>query len=143
MYSFIKGAWWYDYVDDGTDPNAVQQNFGLYHANYSLKAAACAMSEVGKFLAAYKPVAVKNYDSGLWIAKYTNGTSYTFAVWMQDPGTSIAATITTSGPSGAAVSVRAICHDLAVTGNGSTAIGATISNSPLLFSTMGEWLSVN
>ncbi|MEO8626531.1 MAG: hypothetical protein ABI612_00315 [Betaproteobacteria bacterium] len=143
MYSFIKGAWWYDYVDDGPDPNAVQQNFGVYNANYSPKAAACAMSAVGTFLAANRPVAVKKYDSGLWIAKYTNGTSYTYAVWMQDPGASIPATITTSGPSGAAISVRAICRALAVTGNGSTAIGATISNSPLLFSTMGEWLSVN
>jgi hypothetical protein len=142
MYSFIKGAWWYDYVDDGPDPNAIQQNFGLYHADYTAKAAACAMSEVSKFLADYRPVSVKSYNNGLWVAKYTNGTSYTHAVWMQDAGTSIRATVTSYWPNGAAVSVRAICRDLAVTGNGSTAIGATISNSPLLFSTMGEGLSV-
>ncbi|AUU07080.1 hypothetical protein B1209_08295 [Raoultella planticola] len=28
-YSFIKGIWWYDLIDDGKNKNEIQQNFGL------------------------------------------------------------------------------------------------------------------
>ncbi|MEO8628724.1 MAG: hypothetical protein ABI612_11570 [Betaproteobacteria bacterium] len=142
MYSFIKGAWWYDYVDDGTDPNSVQHNFGLHRADYSAKPAACAMGEIGKLFAANKPVSMQRYESGLWVAKYTNGTSFTYAVWLQAPGATLRATVGSAGPAGAIISARGICKDTGATGNGSTAVTVTLTNSPILFATTGSWVSI-
>ncbi len=142
MYGYIKGAWWYDYVDDGTDPNNVQHNFGLLRANYTAKPAACAMGEIGKLFAANKPVSVKHYDSGLWIAKYTNGTSYIHAVWLQAPGATLRATVGSVDPAGAVIGARGICKDPGATGNYSSAVSVTLTNSPILFSTTGSSLTI-
>lgn len=32
-YSFIKGVWWYDLIDDGKNKNEIQENFGLLNHN--------------------------------------------------------------------------------------------------------------
>ena len=38
--SYIKGLWWYDLIDDGTDPNNKEHNFGLLYQNEKSKEAA-------------------------------------------------------------------------------------------------------
>ena len=36
---FVKGVWWYDLRDDGTDPNNKEDHFGLLHNDWSPKVA--------------------------------------------------------------------------------------------------------
>jgi hypothetical protein len=42
---FVKGIWWYDLKDDGTDPGDKQDHFGLLHFDWTPKPAWQAMTE--------------------------------------------------------------------------------------------------
>lgn len=138
MYGYIKGAWWYDLRDDGNDPAAKDLNFGLIHNDWSPKPGACAMTEVGKLLSAYRPVSAHRDGNNVWIAKYTNGTDSLFAIWTEVAGATVNAVLATSSPSGARINAHGICQTISISGNGSTSLGATISNNPMLVSTMAD-----
>lgn len=34
---YIKGVWWYDLIDDGTDPNNKEHHFGILNKNFQIK----------------------------------------------------------------------------------------------------------
>jgi hypothetical protein len=138
MYSFIKATSWYDISDDGQDPASVQQNFGLYTYGLAPKPASCAMGEVTRLIAAYRPVSASSSPIGVWIARYSDGANSVFAVWTEQPGLTYNATVSTAGPSGARLDARGICRNANVTGNGSTLLHAVISNSPTLFTTIAD-----
>jgi hypothetical protein len=138
MYSFIRGSWWYDFLDDGNDRTNIQHNFGLYHGD-TPKPAACAMSYVSKLHDAYQAVSARRDANGVWIAKYSNGATSIFAIWTQDPGATVNATLSTRSPAGAGITAQGICRNANVpSGNGSTLLHAVISNSPTILTTIGD-----
>jgi hypothetical protein len=141
MFGYVKGSWYFNLVD-GTDITARDQNFGLYHSDYSAKPTACAMNDVGNILASNTPISVNRDSRGVWIVRYTNASASTFIVWTEDDGTSLDATISATSPSGATLTARGICKGISVTGNGSTLLHATITNSPMVFTTVAAGLSV-
>jgi hypothetical protein len=141
VFGYVKGSWYFTLLD-GTDITARDQNFGLFHADYSPKPAACAMGDVGKILASNKPMSAIGDSRGVWIARYSDGTTSTFIVWIEAVGATVNATISTTSPSGATLTARGICKEVSVTGNGSTLVRATITNSPIVFTTIGAGLSV-
>ncbi len=51
---FVKGFFWYDLVDDGSDLLDKQHHFGLVQVDHSPKAAAAAIGRVSRVLGAYK-----------------------------------------------------------------------------------------
>jgi hypothetical protein len=142
MSRFIKGIWYYDIYDDGSDLTSLYDNFGLYARDHSPKPAACAMGEVNGLLAAYKPVSASQDARGVWVARFDNGTQSVFAVWTEERGATLNATISALAPSGAPIEARGICRSVSVTGNGSPLLRTVISNSPTLFTTIGDSLSI-
>jgi hypothetical protein len=142
MYSYLKGIWWYDFLDDGTDLANIHQNFGLYDYGWEKKPAACTMSDVTRLLAAYTPISLSRDAAGVWHAKYSNGTNSVFALWTQTRGATLSATVTTSGPSGASITGRGICRTVSITGNGSPTLRTVISNSPTLFTTIADNIAI-
>jgi hypothetical protein len=142
MYSYLKGIWWYDFLDDGADLSNVHQNFGLYDTGWQKKPAACAMGDIAKLLAGYAPMSLTVNARGVWQARYSNGANSVFALWTQVPGTTVSAAVTTSGPSGASINGRGICKAANVTGNDTPTLRAVISNSPTLFTTIADSISI-
>jgi polysaccharide biosynthesis protein PslG len=138
MYSYLKAVWWYDLTDDGADVANVHQNFGLYNNAFVQKPAGCTMGDVSRLIAANRPVSLSRDSRGVWIAKYTNGTSYVYAAWTQDRNATVNATVTGA----AAINARGICRTASVTGNGSTSLRTTISNSPTIFATTAGTIAV-
>jgi polysaccharide biosynthesis protein PslG len=47
---FLKGIWWYDFQDNGTDPSNVEDNFGLVRADLSPKPGYFALSAVTRWV---------------------------------------------------------------------------------------------
>jgi hypothetical protein len=142
MYGFLKAVWWYDMTDDGIDLANVHQNLGLYSHGFGQKPAGCAMSDVSRLIGTNRPVSLSRDSRGVWLAKYTDGINYVFAAWTQDPNATVTATITTTSPSGAAITARGICRAVNVAGNGSTLLQSAISNSPTLFITRADSIAV-
>jgi hypothetical protein len=142
MYSYLKGIWWYDFLDDGTDLANIHQNFGLYDYGWEKKPAACTMSDITRLLAAYTPISLSRDATGVWHAKYSNGTNSVFALWTQTRGATLSATVTTSGPSGASITGRGICRTVSITGNDSPTLRTVISNSPTLFTTIADNIAI-
>ena len=147
MYAFLKGVWWYDIYDDGTDPTNPQNHFGLFGpvnrpelSGWAPKPASCVMTQVNNLRATYAAVTASRNADGVWVAKYRNASTSTsvFAVWTEAVGATISMRVTSSLPSGATISAQGLCKTVSVTGNGSTSIGAVISNSPMLFTTTGD-----
>ena len=143
MYSFIKGVWWYSFRDDGNDPANVHGNFGLFtYYPVDPKPGACAMGDVAKLIQSYQPVSIRRDSRGVWVAKYSDGTTSVFAVWTQVANATVSAAVATSRPSGARINARGICRSLTVPGNGGTLLSAEISNSPIIFTTIADDISV-
>jgi polysaccharide biosynthesis protein PslG len=133
--SFIKGVWWYDFFDDGPDPSDKENNFGLVHYDGSPKPAACAMTQIAKLLAEYRPIAFRQEPNGLLVVKYADSAGFVYAVWAQKPGASVSAIIEPSGVSASGISGRGICGDNAVKSSTTNSVSAEIGNSPVLFAT--------
>ena len=86
--SFIKGIWWYELWNGGSDPRNKEHNFGLYNMDRSPKPPACAMREIAKILAAYKPVRAEQRSDGMWVVHYSDGQQNLFAM-TRSPGRKI------------------------------------------------------
>jgi len=47
---YIKGVWWYDFQDDGWDPNYNEDNFGMIRANLTPKKSYYVMKDLAPFI---------------------------------------------------------------------------------------------
>jgi hypothetical protein len=142
MYSYLKGIWWYDFLDDGTDLANIHQNFGLYDYGWEKKPAACTMSDITRLLAAYTRFRSVAMRPAYGMPSTANGTNSVFALWTQTRGATLSATVTTSGPSGASITGRGICRTVSITGNDSPTLRTVISNSPTLFTTIADNIAI-
>lgn len=86
----VEATYWYDAVDDGTNPNATEENFGIFRAptekvpTFQPKEAALAMWVLRSQLDGYKQVSLAQVD-GIWRAGYVNPTGDRKAIVFTDP----------------------------------------------------------
>jgi hypothetical protein len=88
--SFLKGLWWYDFQDNGTDPTNVEDNFGLVRADLSLKPGYLALSAVVRWMSgAQFSTRLATSDPAVDGVKFVlpNG-QQAMAVWRQGAGSS-------------------------------------------------------
>jgi len=138
--SFIKGLWWYDRIDDGTDPVKGGHHFGLFRNDHSEKPAICALREVSKLLATYKPISVQQQGKQIWIAKFSDSKGFLFAIWSETADVQPKVTIDT--PQKAEITARGICRDVTGVASGTPPLSAVITGSPLLLFTSARSLTI-
>ncbi len=80
----IGTCFWYDLVDDGTDPNDSEQNFGLLHADYTPKQGYVAYAVLVRMLG--NAVFMRDeYRSGASFYHFKRGTIAVIAAWADGP----------------------------------------------------------
>jgi hypothetical protein len=79
---YVKGIWWYDFQDDGTNAAEPEQNFGLLTTNYAPKPAYFAMRDTAKLVTTATSVSRINLCASLYAFKYAmpDGKS-SLAIW--------------------------------------------------------------
>jgi hypothetical protein len=100
----IKGLWWYDLSNDGTDPAEQEDNFGLVRQDLSPKAAYWVLKRLAPVLNEYRYVPAKPLPAAssgdLVQVEFRKGTDRLLAVWTQGPArmTTVQTAGTVSGP---------------------------------------------
>lgn len=79
---YVKGIWWYDFQDDGTDPAEPEQNFGLMTTTYVPKPAYFAMRDTTRLVTTATSFSRLALCSSLYAFKFglPDGRS-TLAIW--------------------------------------------------------------
>ena len=79
---FVKGIWWYDFQDDGTDLAEPEQNFGLMTTTYAPKPAYFSMRDTARLVTTATSVSRVASCASLYAFKYAlpDGRS-TLAIW--------------------------------------------------------------
>ena len=78
---WVAGSWYYETKDSGSDPTDIQDNFGLYDANYAAKAAQCAFADASAIIAEAKAMAVQSVGNGLTIVRVTTPRGLAVVAW--------------------------------------------------------------
>lgn len=80
---FLRGVWWYDFRNDGQDPKAHEQNFGLVWPDLTPKPAYYALADVTAALAGATLIGRKaTADDDDWILRFRGAAGQEFwAVW--------------------------------------------------------------
>ena len=88
MMAGIPISIWYDWHDDGKDPDEKEHNFGTVTWDYQPKPAYLAIKTLTAQLAGYTPVGRLGAESGeVYILAFRNGSAYKLAVWRTgEPG---------------------------------------------------------
>jgi hypothetical protein len=79
---YVKGIWWYDFQDDGTNAAEPEQNFGLMTTTYAPKPAYFAMRDTARLVTSATSVTRLDLCPGLYAFKYAlpDGKS-SLAIW--------------------------------------------------------------
>jgi hypothetical protein len=87
---FMRGVWWYDFQDDGTKPEASEDNFGIVRTDLTPKPALTALSAVTRWIrGAESSSRLKASDSSIdGVTFRWPGGHEGMAVWRQGPGSS-------------------------------------------------------
>jgi hypothetical protein len=94
---YLKGLWWYDFEDDGTDPTNTEDNFGLVTAELTPKPGYLALSSVMR------------WTSGVqFLKRLTNSDSTIDGVYSQLPNGEQALAIWRVGSASAAVKITGV-----------------------------------
>ncbi len=78
---WVAGSWYYETKDSGSDPADIQDNFGLYDANYVAKAAQCSFADASSVIAEAKAMAVQTVGSGLTVIRVTTPRGLSIVAW--------------------------------------------------------------
>ena len=82
---FIRGLWWYDFCDDGSDPNEREHHFGIVTRDLVPKPAYAAMSDVCRQFEKTQFVREIKTDPSLHILEFQQESGATlFALWSSD-----------------------------------------------------------
>ena len=122
---WVAGSWYYETKDSGSDPTDIQDNFGLYDANYAAKAAQCAFADASAIIAEAKAMAVQSVGNGLTIVRVTTPRGLAVVAWSATAGRR--GTITVGGT--AAFTSRTLCQAAAA---GSADRVVTIGEMPVV-----------
>ncbi|OBY92883.1 hypothetical protein A6723_004135 [Pseudomonas sp. AU11447] len=78
----VKGAWWYDLVDDGIDRTDMEHNFGLLTASGQPKPAYHAMASVADIIGRYRFVGrVPNQDPNVYLLRFAKASEEILVAW--------------------------------------------------------------
>lgn len=78
----VRGIWWYDLKDDGTDPAEKEHHFGLIDYNYTPKPAFYAMSDVAQLIIKGKSFTKLPTQEGIVLVRITlDLNNEVFALW--------------------------------------------------------------
>jgi hypothetical protein len=84
--SSVRGIWWYEFQDSGTDRHNREHNFGLIANDYTPKPGICTLREVSRLISNHQFVAARQLDRGIWMVTYrAPGGQYAYSVWTSDP----------------------------------------------------------
>lgn len=78
---YIKGVWWYDLVNDGTNPRVNEHNFGLYNADSSAKPAAMALQKIAALSTQYQVKDYQHYPDGRVKIEFADGDKSALIFW--------------------------------------------------------------
>lgn len=105
--SFIRGIWWYDFQDDGTDISNAEHNFGLITYDGSPKPAWLMLSDMSGLLNDARFVANISADPGLFAFRFNHGDgTSTLAIWTDRQNSQGNVKLTFGADASAAVSLR-------------------------------------
>jgi len=131
---YVRGVWWYDLQEDGTDLNIIHNGFGTMHAS-TPKPAYCALTQVSKLLDTSKSLTMVA-TSGVHLARMPQlDGSFVYAVWQQAKGTTNSVLLTAQGQSTASFQVTGNCKSASSTPSGSAALRVTAGQSPIFIKT--------
>ncbi len=117
----VKGLWWYDLANDGSDPAEQEHNFGLLRHNLSPKPAYEALKRLSPVLSGYQyipdtaPVAADSQS--LVQLTFQKGHERLLAVWTQGTPTSVTLTVSGAPHDPVQVSGMPLLIPLNTTGN--------------------------
>ncbi len=81
----FAGIWWYDFQDDGWNPQYNEDNFGLVRPDLTPKPAYYVMADIAPVVAGGEFVGrVTTKDENLWILQFKVGTKDCWALWSAD-----------------------------------------------------------
>lgn len=81
---WIKGSWMYELKNSGNDATDIQDNFGLYDANYKPKAGQCGFADAAKIVADAKAMAVQTVGSSLTVIRVVTPRGLAVLAWSTD-----------------------------------------------------------
>jgi polysaccharide biosynthesis protein PslG len=96
LRDWIRGIWFYEFVDGGDSPFDREHRFGLLRRNGTEKPAGCAVRELAAQLAA-RPKSFQQ-AGGVTMARFANGATDRWIFWGNAEKESRAATARVSGP---------------------------------------------
>ena len=83
----FKGLWWYDFQDDGWNPEYNENNFGLVRPDLTPKPAYHAMADIAPVAARGQYVErLSTSDESLWVLRVKVGREDCWALWSADDG---------------------------------------------------------
>ncbi|MDN6856560.1 hypothetical protein QO207_08165 [Pseudomonas sp. CAN2814] len=78
----VKGAWWYDLVDDGIDRREMEHNFGLLTASGQPKPAYHAMASIADIIGRYRFVGrEQNPDPNVYLLRFAKAGEEILVAW--------------------------------------------------------------
>jgi hypothetical protein len=81
----FKGLWWYDFQDDGWNPENNEDNFGLVRPDLTPKPAYYVMKNIAPIAAFGQYLGrVSTSDDNLWILRFRIGQDDAWALWSAD-----------------------------------------------------------
>lgn len=81
----FKGLWWYDFQDDGWDPQYNEDNFGLVRPDLTPKPAYHVLAHISPFVWQGQYVdRVTTADDNLWVLRFKMGREDCWALWSAD-----------------------------------------------------------
>lgn len=81
---WIRGSWMYELKNSGTDATDIQDNFGLYDANYKPKAGQCGFADAARIVADAKAMAVQTVGSSLTVIRVATPRGLSIIAWSTD-----------------------------------------------------------
>ena len=80
---YVRGVWWYDIIDDGSDAENVEDRFGLFDQHYSLKPAGRVFQSITPLVKRNDLVwnRASNVHSGLIALNLRNAHGMSVVVW--------------------------------------------------------------
>lgn len=82
---YVRGLWWYDYQDDGWNPEEKEDNFGIVRPDLTPKPAWYALADVSDLVAKGRYVdRIKTADGDLWALHFEHEGRDTWSIWSAD-----------------------------------------------------------
>lgn len=80
---FIKGVWWYDFLDDGWDCHEGEHNSGIVRPDLTPKSACYVLAELAKLVSKAEYLGrMENDNPNIWVLKFRQDqTSQTWEIW--------------------------------------------------------------